>query len=352
VVLLRSLKLAVLRMASALGVNSFVLESRWRRQRLVILCYHGVSLDDEHQWSPGLYIPPSLFRSRMETLRRLDCRVLGLGDAIERLYSGSLPARAVAITFDDGPYDFYRVAHPILSSYSFPATVYLTTYYVDYNRPVFDVMLSYLLWRGRGQSVVLPASEGLVSLDESGRIASRRRIGDYASRERLSARDKDDLLASIAATLGVDYQGLCARRVLHLMNPDEVRELASRGVDFQLHTHRHRVSLDRDVFLKEIEDNRACLARVSAAPAVHFCYPSGGYHPDFLDYLREAGIQSAATCDPGLATPRSNPLLLPRILDVSGMTAGEFVAWLSGVAGFLPRRRTVVSPQTREPSPG
>jgi peptidoglycan/xylan/chitin deacetylase (PgdA/CDA1 family) len=344
--MLRSLKLGFLRIASGLGVTSRILESRWRQQRLLILCYHGVSLGDEHEWNTGLYMPPALFRRRMETLRRLGCAVLPLGDALRRLHSGALPKKSIVITFDDGNYDFYRMAYPVLSEYGFPSTVYLTTYYTGYNRAVFDVMLSYLLWRGRTQLVSLPVPglRAQILLDETGRVFARREIAEYARLARLTARDKGQLLVSIAAALGVDYEDLCTRRVLHLMNLDEVGELSSRGVEFQLHTHRHRVSRDRAVFLEEIRENRACLSRVCDTPAVHFCYPSGRYFPELLEFLREAGIESAATCDSGLAHPRSDPLLLPRLLDVSGMSATEYTAWISGLASLLPRRSASVAP--------
>lgn len=132
---------------------SFARESAWRRKRLLILGYHGVSTHDEHEWDGELYMPPSLVRERFETLRRGQYQVLPLGEAVSRLYDGSLPPRAVAITFDDGAYDFYTHARPLLEEFSFPATVYLTSYYSRYQRPVFNTMLRYLFWKGRDKTL-------------------------------------------------------------------------------------------------------------------------------------------------------------------------------------------------------
>ena len=81
------------------------------------------------------------------------CAVLPLGEAVERLYRNDLPDRAVALTFDDGFADFYHRAFPIISEFGFPVTLYLTTFYSYYNRPVFDVVCSYLLWRGRARTL-------------------------------------------------------------------------------------------------------------------------------------------------------------------------------------------------------
>ena len=44
--------------------------------------------------------------------------------------------------------------------------------------------------------------------------------------------------------LGIDYAELAAKRILQLMNAREVAEVATNGVDVQLHTHRHRTPED------------------------------------------------------------------------------------------------------------
>ena len=343
--MLRFLKLLLLRTANASGLTSLVMESPWRKRKLLILCYHGVALEDEHLWNPGLYMPSDLLRQRLESLRDHRCNVLPLGEAVGRLYAGTLPARSVAITFDDGVYDFYRIAQPLLAEFGYPATVYLTTYYSDFNRPIFDVMCSYLLWKGRGRRLDWP--DGLqissLELDDAGRRAAERSIKTFAHQQGLSGRAKDELLASLAARLGIDYQALCAKRILHLMNATEAAEVARAGVSLQLHTHRHRVSIHRARFQQEIEDNRARLAALSSAETSHFCYP-GGYHlPEFPDWLRQCGVVSATTCETGIASPESERLLLPRLLDTCLLTPVEFVAWLGGVASLLPQRQHPMS---------
>jgi hypothetical protein len=106
--MLRQIRLSILHALRASGAFSLVAESRWRRQRLLILCYHGTALEDEHLWRPGLYIRPDMLAKRLELIRRGRYEVLPLSVGLQRLHEGSLPPRSVAITFDDGTYDFTR----------------------------------------------------------------------------------------------------------------------------------------------------------------------------------------------------------------------------------------------------
>jgi peptidoglycan/xylan/chitin deacetylase (PgdA/CDA1 family) len=350
--MLKKLKQVTLRSLKSTGVSALVRDSRWRRQRLLILAYHGISMIDEHKWNGSQYISPETLRIRMQQLQRSRCAVLPLGEAVERLYRNDLPDRAVALTFDDGFADFYHRAFPIISDFGFPVTLYLTTFYSYYNRPVFDVVCSYLLWRGRARTLV---AKDFIGADERVNLATNdaretvlKKIRDFAVQQKLNAEEKDARAAGLAAHLGVDYEELLARRVIHNVTPAEARELSERGVDVQLHTHRHRTPLDRNLFCREIEDNRRCIQEITGKDPHHFCYPSGVYARRFLPWLDEAGIKSATTCEVGFASRASHPLLLPRFLDNNTMAPIEFEAWLTGVSLALPRRTSPVHRLTGE----
>src|ERR1700744_415393 len=99
--MLRTLKLETLQGLRMCRVLDFSAASQWRAERLLILCYHGISLRDEHLWSPGLYMSPDQFASRLECIRAGGYNVLPLSTAVARLYARDLPPRSLAITFDD-----------------------------------------------------------------------------------------------------------------------------------------------------------------------------------------------------------------------------------------------------------
>ena len=335
----RSLRRTAMTMLKSCGAFHLVQSSDWRRQRLMILCYHGVSLEDEHAWRPFLFIRPDQLERRLEILRRGKYSVLPLGEALERLYRKDLPPRSVVITFDDGTYDFYREAYPRVRQCGFPVTVYLTTYYSDLQFPIFNLVCCYMMWKARCQGTLalkefgVPRTVALASQEKRQEAVDQ--IGQVADAQGLTGKQKNEIAARLAERLGIDYQQLVSKRILQLMSAQEIRQLADEGVDFQLHTHRHRAPLVEDLFRKEIRDNREQIARSVAGNKSHFCYPSGAYRPEFLQWLTAEGIVSATTCDTGLATAKSNPLLLPRLVDTTGRSDLEFESWVNGIGHFL-----------------
>jgi peptidoglycan/xylan/chitin deacetylase (PgdA/CDA1 family) len=339
---IQALKRTAYSLVRTAGGFSLVANSGWRRSRLLILCYHGVALSDECQWSPGLYLSADLLHRRLETLRRLRCNILPLGEAVERLYNRTLPERSVALTFDDGFFDFYQMAMPVLRQFDAPATVYVCTFYCSFPSPVFDPMLSYLLWKGSGKTLDWPEflqSTTIVLTPENQKSACRR-IAKAVAEAGSSAQEKDGVLRELAGRIGVDYDEICSRRILQLMNVEELRELPRRGFDLQLHTHRHRMPRDSKLFAREIEDNRHGLEAAATLEGGfhHFCYPSGVYYSDSGELLRKCGVLSATTCDPGLASRSSDPFYLPRYLDSTSVPDVVFEAWVTGASRLLPHR--------------
>jgi peptidoglycan/xylan/chitin deacetylase (PgdA/CDA1 family) len=339
--MLKVLKQATLAVSKELGVFRVVGRSRWRQQRLLILCYHGLSLRDEHEWRP-LFVTPAFFRRRMDIIARAGCHVLPLGQAVQMLSVGELPPKSVVITFDDGFHDFHREAFPVLLNRGFPATVYQTTYYSDHPFPIFNLILSYLTWRGRdvlldGGAMGVPGLFDLSGSDGRDRAVSA--FLDFARQRDYSPAQKDQLACRIARELGVDYAEILRLRMLHLMTAGQLAEIAGGGVDIQLHTHRHRTPIDEALFVREIRENRHWIASKVGTRPTHFCYPSGVHRREFLTWLRAEQVVSATTCDHGLVTRQCEPLLMPRLLDTMHVTQNDFEGWLAGVSSHLPHRR-------------
>lgn len=90
----------------------------------VILEYHNVS----NATAADSRISPDNFRNQMEFLRNNDFAVMRLEDVIAALREGAeLPVKTAVITFDDGYRSVYETAFPLLRSYGWPFTMFITT---------------------------------------------------------------------------------------------------------------------------------------------------------------------------------------------------------------------------------
>jgi peptidoglycan/xylan/chitin deacetylase (PgdA/CDA1 family) len=338
-----SIKKALYHTCKAIGL--FALARRMTKKALRILCYHGLSLEDESLFAPRTFMVPDTFERGMTYLAEHGIPVLELGEALSKLGTGDLPPSSTVITIDDGFYSTCAKAVSILESFSFPATVYITTYYAVKRSPIFRLVVQYMFWKTREQKLEIQdlgiAGDHPVSIAS---IAQKRdaifRIISYGENS-LDEQGRAKLAHLLGSRLGVDYGPIVESRILSIMNPEEIETTVRRGIDIELHSHHHDLPLDREAALREIEQNRSVLEPLAGKRLVHFCYPSGFYREEQLPWLREAGIESGVTCKRGLNYPGTNRMELRRFLDGEDVSFIEFEAEISGFSEMA--RRTMIT---------
>ena len=341
--LLRRLKLRHLQALDRAGLFDWISRSRWRQSRLAILCYHGVSRHNEHEWDGEFYIPPCVLQARLQTLVREGCTVCSLEEALRRSRDGTLPPKAVALTFDDGMGDFHAQAWPMLSAAGMRSTVYLTSFYSEFQRPIFGLFCSYLLWRARGRRI-LPRDVSTLDRDmdissTGGRAAAVMAIRTQMRSQQVCAAERHEHALRLAEGLGVDVTDVIEKRLLHVMTGEEVSRVAQQGADVQLHTHRHRVPLERELFVGELARNQRYIRDTAGNEAVHFCYPSGVWDPSFFPWLETFGVASAVVGEKGYVDAATGRMQLSRFADTCTVSDLEFRSWVTGAFRLLPARR-------------
>jgi peptidoglycan/xylan/chitin deacetylase (PgdA/CDA1 family) len=314
------------------------------RKKLLILCYHGFSIQDESRFRPKLFINKETFSRRMSLIERNGHPVLPLGEALQKLHNGTLPDNAVVITIDDGFYSVLDVAADILANRRYPATLYLTTYYVDKETPIFRLIVQYMFWRTT--KVQIDLSE--CSWTDAGLVT----ISDNTIREKLvwtcirhgekhcSEPERIAISRQLGEILDVDYETLIDSRALSLLTREEAARLDNRDIDIQLHTHRHYFPSDNELQARrEIRENRKVIEQIVDHGVEHFCYPSGLWSEVQWPWLASMNVTSATTCLSGFNDANTPLLGLKRFLDGENISEIEFSGELSG---FLPLARAIL----------
>lgn len=271
------MKLKTLVLQATRAVGAFATARRVTRGHLRILAYHGLWTTPGFQYGNHLFMQPEKFEQRMRWLKRSGHPVLPLDEAVSLLESNALPANAVVITIDDGWRSTYTHMLPVLKALGLPATLYVTTWYVDNRAPIFNKAADYALqicgklavdWQG-----IRLTCASRAECETSAAIVDR-------ALNRLPA--IDDRIAAFKALCNladVDIEPWWTDGQFHLMTRAEISAAAGRGLDIQLHSHRHQsVDGQCEALAREIDDNRRILAEcVNETGLVHFCYPSGTF---------------------------------------------------------------------------
>ncbi|MBN1526731.1 MAG: glycosyltransferase [Candidatus Omnitrophica bacterium] len=113
--------IAALVVTLALGASLFLKNA----YVLPVLMYHYI---DNNARLTKLSVAPKSFEKQMEYLYRNRYNVVGPDKVIDYLEKKErIPPRTVAITFDDGAYNNYKYAYPVLKKYKFPAAIFMIT---------------------------------------------------------------------------------------------------------------------------------------------------------------------------------------------------------------------------------
>ncbi len=262
-----------------------------------VLTFHGLRRDDlpagvlDH----SLHLEVSVFRGLCRHLSA-GCRVMPLADMAAALAGGGkVPNGAVALTFDDGYASNFELAFPVLREFALPATIFLTTGFLDGTDPLWFQQVDRAL--GPGRVAELP---GILA--------------------RLKSLPDDEMRQEVAR-LEQASPPVRAEDIPPVMRPltwDQAREMQNGGlVEFGGHTHRHPV-LARCTSARQAEELRLCRERMTQelgrAPRL-FAYPNGGagdYTAETLRIVADAGFEHAWTMINGRLAGGEHPLELGR----------------------------------------
>jgi peptidoglycan/xylan/chitin deacetylase (PgdA/CDA1 family) len=278
-----------------------------------------------------------MYRRQLAYIRK-HFNVLPLEEALERLGAGTLPPRAMALTFDDGTRNLATHATPPLRELGLPAAMFLATGPMGSEETLWPDRLWLAIAGTAGTEVDLAALElGTVSLEGAAArgtvyAAAVARLKDLPDADRITVLDK--VLAALGSRDGPGGP-------FRMLSWDEARDMAGDGlVTLYPHTVSHPIlsQCSDDKVAWEITESCATLERETGRAPKVFAYPNGrpqDFDARAQEVLRGRGVRWALSTAHGFADRASDPMALPR-LPVGSDSSFDYFRLM--VSGGLPGR--------------
>ena len=266
------------------------------QNRFYIISYHMIV--DE----PNGFYPETSTRNFEKQIAHLvkNYKVLSLDEIVERVKTKRSLRRCVAITFDDGFRDNYEIAYPILKKYNVPATIFLTTGYIDSGTAPWFIKFRYIFMKTKRTHLQLFYNGTTISCHMHTRD-EKSAASDKAMAYLKDCHDQDrlPLLDRLCEKLEVnDFQALDNL----MLTWDQIKEMAENDISFGAHTVNHpvlsRIPLDKAEY--EIVESKKRIEENIGKPVTSFAYPFGKksqYTPQIFSILQKLRFKCAVTTE-------------------------------------------------------
>lgn len=277
------------------------------KQRLNILTFHRV-LPEADPFRPS-EPTPDIFNWQMRLLAT-QFNPLSLKESLQRLKDGSLPPRAVCVTFDDGYADNATVALPILQRWSIPATVFVSTDFLNGGRMWNDTVIESI--RHYEDDKLNLTDIDLPVFDMHNHSARQDALNEILNTiKHRSPPQRAEAVAFIEAQSKNLPDNL-------MMSDQQVQQMAQAGVEIGAHTCSHPIltTLDESQLRTELTASRAYLQQLIDKPIRFFAYPNGKRGQDYdlreRDMVKTLGFDAALSTNWGVASKNADLWQLPR----------------------------------------
>jgi peptidoglycan/xylan/chitin deacetylase (PgdA/CDA1 family) len=310
---------------------------------VAILMYHRVAKPPA--WADGLSIKtfsatPEQFEEHL-LLIRSRYNVLSLEDYLELCDAKKkVSPKSIIITFDDGYLDNYTYAFPLLKKYNLPATVFVTTGFVN---------SCVLPWWDRVKWHLSQTSARQIELNSTGLFPltsiQEKHAAIYAILGSIKLMQPERIEAEVEyliRQLGRDPQDEPRERLFLSWN--EIREMNRNRIGIGAHTvsHPNLASIKPGEAADEIVGSKAMIESELKTSVSTFAYPFGQavhYNEDVKETVRAAGFRCALTIEYGRHKATADPFRMRRIPVFTSQNCDVLHMKLTGMfdklAGYL-----------------
>jgi peptidoglycan/xylan/chitin deacetylase (PgdA/CDA1 family) len=233
----------------------------------VVLMYHRILRDPK---LPG--IDPLVFEAQMVYLKK-HFNVMNMKMFFQRLKDNNIPRNTAVITFDDGHQDFYTTAWPILRKYELPASLFITTEFVDKKCWLWPDLLRYLLLNAKVESLEL-VGLGYFDLSYTKVLKTWNTLGDHCLT--LPTAIRTQLISAIATQVKIEISSE-PQAPFNAVSWSQLAEMHLQGLDIGSHSATHPIlsSLSSDELQYELAASQKKITAELGFVAEGMCYPNG-----------------------------------------------------------------------------
>lgn len=257
-----------------------------------VLMYHRV-LPGNNDSS----IPLNIFKKQLQLLKN-NFNIFPLQEVINKNQQN----HTVALTFDDGYYDFYTYIFPILKQMGMPATVFVTTDFISGRFWFWPDKIRYMLKKcSKKEIYIKQLNKRFFLLKEY--FDCWNSLADYAIK--LPIESRRVFIEELQQLTGVnlpeevpeEYKGVTWQQ-LEEMSASGLIEIGSHGVSHQILTQLtpYQTQVELEQSKKELEERLG--KKISG-----FCYPNGmasDYSQSIQEKMKKTGYEYAVTAYPSI----------------------------------------------------
>ena len=295
--------------------------ARLHPEGVVIFLFHGVIEIQDHPIRnyTGKHLIRPLFEGCMARLSRKGT-VLSMDEILEGLKKRvPFPPYSFAVTFDDGFENNLTVAAPILQHWKIPATIYLTTSFVESNRMSWVDRIERAVEETQMKEIRLQKKLPPFALkDGEDKIHFLKAVRTYVKSNHACS---PQLLANeICQRLGDDREDRSNDPLDKKLSWEQVVEAQAGGLfHFGGHSHTHAILsfLSREELDAELDTSLRLLRERAGIGPMHYSYPEGMAHcfsERVIRAMQQRGVECCPTAMEGVNRLGDDPFLLRRIL--------------------------------------
>lgn len=324
----------------------FELMRRMNAQKALILTYHGVLETGSENYVNRNCVSREMFEKQMLWLKR-KYHPLPLSQMVEMIKGKkTLPENAVAITFDDGFRNNFKVAFPVLQKYEIPATIFVTTDFVGtQGTKLWTERIDSIIYSATIRRLRLPidGAEGTFDISTpENKIKSSDKIRKLLKSKSRDEREQHILMLERQIDGMRNFIDEMEERYAFLHWDDMAQMIKSGLIEIGSHTCSHSIlsTLSHDEVKAELLNAKIALEAQLNRPCTLFSYPNGT-EKDFSrrdkNILQETGYEAAFSQIDGLNRVGEDAYALKRINIVRSPNFPFFLSKITGIWGIIKR---------------